>query len=178
MRRHFVSGLMLLAGLAATVAASADEFTGFRAGFGGGRVGYAVDHIAGGATPKFDESSPAFQAMVGYGLNQYFAGELQYDHIGSQRSETLGNLKLTSDAAIAWAVGTWPFFERYGAYGRLGFARWTLDVPGASKSGTTFAYGAGVQTAFDRALIRLEYDRWKADELDATAINVNFLWTF
>jgi opacity protein-like surface antigen len=177
MRKHLVSGLMLLAGLTAASSAPADEFSGFRGGFGGGQLGYSLNATA--TSPKFDEKSPAFQAMFGYALNQYFAGELQYDHIGSQSSAALGNLKLKSDAALASAVGTWPFFERYGAYGRLGFARWSLSPQGGdSKTGTSFAYGAGVQTVFDKSLIRLEYDRWKADELDATSINLNFVWTF
>jgi hypothetical protein len=177
MRKLFATGLIALSALIASAAVSADEFTGFRAGFGGGQLGYSLNATA--TAPKFDERSPAFQAMAGYALNQYFAGELQYDHIGSQSSAALGNLKLKSDAALASAVGTWPFLERYGAYGRLGFARWSLTPQGGdSKSGTSFAYGAGVQTVFDKSLIRLEYDHWKADELDATSINLNFVWTF
>src|SRR5689334_15016606 len=99
MRKLFATGLIALGASIASLAASADEFTGFRAGFGGGRMGYSVD--ASDTAPKFDESSPAFQAMFGYALNQYFAGELQYDHIGSQHSAATGNLKLKSDVALA-----------------------------------------------------------------------------
>jgi OmpA-OmpF porin, OOP family len=163
--------LLFVCGSTTGLAFAADEMTGFRAGFGGGQVTYTLD--SAGVSEK--DSSPAFEVMGGYALNQYFAGELSYAHIGTQGIDSVA---VKSDALELSAVGTWPFLTRYGVYARAGFLRWSLDSAGTSDSGNNFTYGVGAQAVIDRALVRLEYDRWSLNDVEAKFINLGFCWTF
>ncbi len=127
---------LVLAGLACSATASADEFTGFYAGVGAGSV--AIDDDFGG----FDASDTAFKVFAGYSLNELIAVELAYIDGGTaEETETLPGSPFdvfASDITVKTAIetriidlaliGTLPLTESWSLFGRLGYASIKTDA--------------------------------------------------
>src|SRR4051812_48011748 len=82
-QRHLTTALFAVALLAATPAIAADN--GFYVGFAAGQARPSFDsnpRVAAGFPVQYDSSSGAWDAAVGYQLNQYFGVEVRYVKFG------------------------------------------------------------------------------------------------
>jgi hypothetical protein len=105
------------------------------------------------------ESATGFNILGGYRFDRYLAVEAGYLH-GGAFTVPGGSVHLTS--AQLSAVGTLPIGDYFALYARGGADHWWATDSGSTthlRSATRFLYGGGVETFFDGALVRLEYQQ-------------------
>jgi hypothetical protein len=189
MRKATVIGAMLLAATLGTPA-FADEFSGFRLGIGFGQQTLESDVSYLGYFDNVDTTRASYNVFGGWALNKYFAVEVGFRD-GSDFSQVLasGGLFPTSSMKIhddlkggeASVTGAWWVTPRFGLYGRAGVYAWKSDIIFAEDTNTnsesnpvirtSFSddgvepfLGFGLQTVFDGALVRIEYQMMELDD--------------
>lgn len=121
-------------------------------------------------------------AMVGWRANRSVAAEASYIHAGHVNGRVMGvPVKFTGKALELAAVGSWWFTESWSIYGRAGILWYDAraDVSGGGsvgETGTSAAFGAGIQTMVEGALIRLGYDRSKFDTTTVQQASLQIVW--
>jgi OOP family OmpA-OmpF porin len=125
------------------------------------------------ATVDCDDTDTAFKAYAGYQFNKYLAAELGYVDLGSpEPTATSGNVtggfKFETKAFFVEAVGMIPVIGGLSILGRVGAARWDVDVEATgafaplgseSDDGVSLVYGAGLQWMFTKNFgLRAEYE--------------------
>lgn len=87
---------------------------------------------------SLDNSDTAFRVFGGLDVNRYLGVELAYTDFGKVNGEsqstggpvyTPGSVLFEADSTAfsLAAVGRWPLQSGFGAYGKLGMARWSTD---------------------------------------------------
>ena len=158
MRKDLAFGLVVLAGLVAAPSLAADE-RGVRLGIGLGEDVLRSDVTSGAITAFTKGDRLGFSVFGGYTFNKWLAAEVAYRGGGSD----FGDSGVSTDirAFEASGVGSWWITPSFSVYGRLGLYayRSETDVNGSvtKSDGTEPIFGVGLQTEFDGALVRLEY---------------------
>lgn len=149
----------LLASTGAFAGGNSDQ--GFYAGLDVGRGKPNVAAPLGSTLSK--KSSNVFGGLLGYKFNKNLAVEGQFTGVGKETTTTGGTVK--GDAFGVAAVGSLPMNDKFGVYGKLGYARTKtktaagFGATGASRSAPT--YGVGVQYNVNPMLgVRLGVDRF------------------
>lgn len=138
----------------------------------------------------FDSHATGWDLFVGYEFNKYLAVEVgRLD--GGAPSEDLGggaSIKVDNYAWHASALGSLPVAgDAASFFARLGMLNWHatakgsvsgITVASASDSGNDVYYGGGVAINVDSGQLRLEYDRSKIDDLDASYVSLGIVWRF
>ena len=117
-----------------------------------------------------DSADTSVRGEVGYQFNANLGAELGYTSFGTLFNANDNNVNAKQDAS-AWTasvLGTWPFAERFGVFGRLGLAKYDVDnsgtvqgVPVVNKNDTKPYYGAGVKFDLNNNwMLRAEYQRY------------------
>lgn len=164
MRKLAVCGVLALFG---TMAAPsfADGYPGdspgIRLGFGVGNDVLKNDVEFAGVTSRTDGDRFGFSIFGGWTFNKWLAVEGAYRGGGSK----FGDSDISTDlkAFEGSVLGSWWFNPKLSVYGRLGMYAWkgetTFRATGSSTEtdGTDPIFGVGLQTEFDGALLRLEY---------------------
>lgn len=140
---------------------------GFYAGLGVGSGKPKISAVAPNTLSS--DSSTVFDGLVGYKFNKNLAVEGQYGGLGKVKTTAGGNAK--ADAASLSVVGMEPVGDRFGLYGKLGYAdakTKTSDfgANGASRSAPT--YGLGAQYNINPLVgVRLGWDHYGVATKDA-----------
>jgi hypothetical protein len=160
---------------------------------GAGYVRAQVNNIygtTGGYDFKIDDN--AYKAIVGFRPIPPFAVEANYVNLGHQSSDLLGGgfnpySHRDSRAFDIFGVGLLPLGP-VDIFGKAGGARWTLssDAQGPNstlfalnRSGTSFAWGAGVQAHWGPLGGRLEYEHFQMPYTDgARLFSADVTFTF
>lgn len=173
-----------LLGVAATAAADGTNTDrGFELGVGGGHFKLEAED----AGLRASLTGGAVKGMVGYRLNQYFSGEVQF--VYGEPSDTIQGVKarVKGRAWIPGVVGTLPVNDWFSVHAKAGYAFWhedyKLSVPGFSLTGTdsdsSFMWGAGVGFMLDGARIRAEYEQSDLDDITKGKLfSLNIVWFF
>lgn len=114
-----------------------------------------------------DSADTTVRGEVGYQFNDNLGAELGYTSFGTLFKANDNNVNAKQDAS-AWtasALGTLPIAERFGVFGRLGFARYNVSnsgtvqgVPVEDKNTTKPYFGAGVKFDLTSSwMLRAEY---------------------
>lgn len=113
------------------------------------------------------------RGAIGYNFNNTWAAELGYTSFGTVFDSSANNnttafgAKQDANAITASVIGTWPFSDRFGLYGRVGAARFDNDrevqgVPVDTDNRTKPYFGAGVKFGLtDNFALRGEYQVYK-----------------
>jgi hypothetical protein len=176
---RYASAVAALALLAFSGGAAAQNDAGF---YIGGNVGTSTfkdldeecNEISDfGVTVDCDDSDTAFKAYAGYQFNKYFAAEIGYADLGKvEPTGSAGGLTagatIEAKAFFVEAVGMLPLTHGLSILGRVGAARWDVDVQGTgaaaplgseSDDGIDLVYGAGLQWMFAKNFgLRAEYE--------------------
>jgi hypothetical protein len=188
MRKAKVIGAMLLAATLGTPA-FADEFSGFRLGIGLGQQTLESDVSYLGYFDNVDTTRASYSVFGGWALNKYFAVEVGFRD-GSDFNQILASgglfptsyMKFHDDlkGGEASVTGAWWATPKFGLYGRAGVYAWKSDIIFAEVPDTNFPdavnrtsfsddgvepfLGFGLQTVFDGALVRIEYQMMELDD--------------
>jgi len=162
-----VSSMALVGAISSSIALAEDN--GFLIGLD---VGQVDAHKYCHNISNCDHSDTSFRGNVGYQFDKYWSAELGYTSFGTLFKSHDNNFNANQKAS-AWTVsgiGTLPFGNRFGVFGRLGVARYSTDNSGTVqgvpvKDEKKIKPYAGVGAKFDitdRFLIRAEY-QWLPD---------------
>jgi len=131
---------------------------------------------------SFDESDTGFEARVGYRFLKFVGVEVGYVDFGSpDKRFGSGEAKIEADGFDIFAVGAFPFANRWEIFGKVGYINWdgkaTLKLPGTTMKsdddGTDFSWGAGVGfKIFGPLHVRAEYESFSTDNVDFTMTTV------
>lgn len=114
-----------------------------------------------------------YKAFVGYRFSKYVSIEAAYIDGGTLTYKLDGaRVDLHPKIEQLSVVGSYPIFNWLSVYARAGADHWKSDLTltvgtlqgTLNGSDTDFAWGAGLQTFFDRALVRLEYEQMKTNQ--------------
>jgi hypothetical protein len=149
---------------------------------GAGYVRAQVNNVFGTTDYNFKIDDNAWKAIVGFRPVPFFAAEANYDDLGHQSHVLLGgsNPYAHADARAfdIFGVGLIPL-GAVDIYGKAGGARWTLsgntEGPNDSlfalnRSGTSFAWGAGIQAHWGPLGGRLEYEHFQMPYTDGARL--------
>lgn len=135
-------------------------------------LGAHYGYLKAESDDDFDDDSDAFQGLVGYRFNNYFAAEGGYIDFGNYGN----NLAKASTDGYTFALkGMLPLTEQFGLYLKLGQLWWEADYDvlgfnGSEKDEGLF-YGAGVSFDItDRLALNAEYVMYDLD-LDASDVS-------
>lgn len=109
-----------------------------------------------------DKSSTAWGGLLGYKFNKNVAVEGEYTTLGRVKDNTGGSAK--GDAFGVSAVGMLPMNDKFGVYGKLGYAHTKTSTSGFTATGasrTAPTYGIGMQYNVNPMFgLRLGVDRF------------------
>jgi Outer membrane protein beta-barrel domain len=183
--------------LGATVARADNGFFYLGAGFTHSSLTANNNGYIAYGTPDLQNNS--WKAFAGVRPLNWLALEADYIDLGSGSSSYSGNTYTNtthadSSAWTAYAIGIVPVVPVVDLYGKLGVARWKLNstltqdfhntsntppppplITPHSYSGTSFAWGGGVQVRIKMFGVRLE---WEGFDVDSNFANVASLSVF
>lgn len=199
------SGLLLAAALAAGVGtAHAQNYWSSRWGtqdpatasdtglyLGAGYIRARINNVFGTTGYGFKVDDNAWKAIVGFRPIPPFAVEADYDDLGHQSQRLLGGNPPFGHADARsfdlFGVGYLPLGP-VDIFGKAGGARWTLSgntqgpnstLFALNRTGTSFAWGAGVQAHWGPIGGRLEYEHFEMPDTDgARLFSADVLFTF
>jgi OmpA-OmpF porin, OOP family len=145
----------LLSAVIAAPAVAADMYAGVNLG----QTKYDIS----GATKN---TATAFGILGGYTFNENFAAEAAYTSLGSV--DIVPGVTVKGHVIGLSGVGSYPFNQQFSLFGKLGFARTTVEGSGPNcigctsdnKSGVTFGFG-GQYNVSPTVGIRAGFDRYK-----------------
>lgn len=118
-----------------------------------------------------DDKDTGFKFYGGYQFHRNIAAELGYGLLYDKNS-----VEVTSLEAVA--VGLFPINNQFSIFGKLGFARLTLEAPGTDDDETELTWGLGVQWDFNKNLgVRAGFQRYETDEA-IDFIHAGVVWRF
>ena len=139
------------------------------------------------------ETDTGWKIFGGYQINKSFGVELGYVNIGKVKESAafpppFGAFTVSIDAK-AWqlvAVGTLPINDRFGVFGKLGFARWDADLKCTGflagcddDSGTDLTFGVGVKYNLTPNLaVRGEWESFDLGDADADLLLITVVYKF
>jgi OOP family OmpA-OmpF porin len=147
-----------------------------------------------GVVGSCDDKDSTWRILGGYQFNKNLAVELGYTDLGEASGIDAGDT--FSAESKLWevvAVGSWPFADKFSAYGKLGFYRGDTDLSvsgpsgsgSASESNTDLTYAIGLRWDFTKNLgARFEYQIYKdvgggqIEEHDVDVVSVGVIWKF
>jgi len=130
-----------------------------------------------------DSADTSVRGELGYQFSNNLSAELGYTSFGTLFNASNNNINAKQDAN-AWTasvLGTIPVTERFGIFGRLGYARYNVNNSGTvqgvlvvDKDSTKPYYGAGVKFDLSSSwMLRTEYQRYtNISGVDGTKDNV------
>lgn len=149
---------------------------------GGGYVRAQVNNVFGTTGYDFKIDDNAYKAIVGFRPIPPFAVEANYVNLGHQSADLLGGYNpfghADSRAFDIFGVGLLPLGP-VDIFGKAGGARWTLsgDLQGPNstlfalnRSGTSFAWGGGIQAHWGPIGGRLEYEHFQMPYTDGARL--------
>lgn len=148
---------------------------------GAGYVRAEVNNVFGYTGYGFKIDDNAWKAIVGFRPVPPFAVEANYVNLGHQSNVLLGGnprSHATSRAFDIFGVGLLPLGP-VDLFAKAGGARWTLsgDLQGPDstlfaldRSGTSFAWGAGIQAHWGPLGGRLEYEHFNMPYTDGARL--------
>jgi OOP family OmpA-OmpF porin len=135
-----------------------------------------------GVPSSVDESDSAWKLFGGFEVSQNLSVEFAYVDLGEVTGKGGGaTVSVESSGFSASVLGTIPLSQRAGIFGRFGLFNWDADISGsgpggslvASDSGTDLAFGFGANFGLGRnTKIRVEWERFELDDVDADLISV------
>lgn len=136
--------------------------------------------------PEFDTST-SLTLLGGYNFNANFAAEIAYSNFGKESGSSITTATPSRSSATSISgVGSYPVYESFTVFGKLGFASTKLDfggLPTQSKKGLT--YGLGVQFDVEDGnrvgYVRIGYDVYKLgteSSVNQKVMGVSFLASF
>lgn len=156
------------AAFSSPLAIAAEEITNDNGLYLGANYGYLnID-----SDDEFDDDNEAFQGLIGYRFNNYFAAEGGYIDFGNYGN----NLAKASTDGYTFAIkGTLPINEQFGLYLKLGQLWWETDYKilgfDGSKDDEGLFYGAGLSFDItDNLVLNAEYIVYDLD-LDADDVS-------
>lgn len=166
---------------AVPLTASAADHPGI---FLGGGIGY--DRIESEDFPddtdNLKDERTVFKGLAGFRFNQVISLEGQYLDFGDA---TDGPLDIEATGWTAGLVLNLPINDFIAPYGKGGMLFWDVDasvdgVPGKiSADGNDAFYGVGVKLRLAEPLdLRIEYERFKLDDVDVDLASVNLQFNF
>ena len=177
--KNGITAALLLAGLAASAAAQADEESGFYAGAGIGVFDVRIDNFddIDETIDDYDSDDTAWKVFGGWRMTKYFAAEVAYVNLGSPDDEILPDLNLTTetDGFAPYLVGTFPIGDWFEVFAKAGYYWYETEVEvdtpigsaSDSESDSTFTWAAGMGvTFFEHFNVRLEYEQFDIDQVD------------
>lgn len=164
MRMPMISsvGLLLLIAAQNSLAEGAID-PHIRAGIGVGQL--RIDDSG------FDEHSTGWNLFVGFELNRYIAVEA-----GRIEGNDIGGIE-----NFSWhgsAVGSLPVGDSVAVYARAGLLNWHATIGTFKDDDIDPFYGLGIGLNIDNGLLRLEYNRSKILDLDASYVSLSAVWRF
>jgi opacity protein-like surface antigen len=164
---------LMLALLCSHVATAAEH--GFYLGAG---LGQSESGVRSG-TLNFKDSATGYKLIAGFRPLDVFAAELNYVDLGKSSSGPL----LSKSQAVDGFVLVFLPLPVVDVYGKAGLLSWKTDVTAPSlslsRSGSDFAWGAGVQFRFGSLAARLEYEALNASVLaKPTFLTLGATYTF
>ncbi|MGH8297763.1 MAG: hypothetical protein ACRES6_00590 [Steroidobacteraceae bacterium] len=149
---------------------------------GGGSVRAQVNNVFGTTGYGFKIDDNAWKAILGFRPIPPFAVEANYVNLGHQSEGLLGGYAphghADARAFDIFGVGLLPLGP-VDIFGKAGGARWTLsgDLQGPNstlfalnRSGTSFAWGAGIQAHWGPLGGRLEYEHFQMPYTDGARL--------
>ncbi|MGH8201636.1 MAG: hypothetical protein ACREVO_14955 [Steroidobacteraceae bacterium] len=149
---------------------------------GAGYVRAQVNNVFGTTDYHFKIDDNAWKAIVGFRPVPFFAAEANYDDLGHQSRVLLGGSSPYAHADARafdiFGVGLIPLGP-VDIYGKAGGARWTLSgntegpydsLLALNRSGTSFAWGAGIQAHWGPLGGRLEYEHFQMPYTDGARL--------
>lgn len=149
---------------------------------GAGYVRARINNVFGTTGYGFKIDDNAWKAIVGFRPIPFFAVEANYVDLGHQSRGLLGGAgpysHATARAFDVFGVGLLPIGP-VDLYAKAGGARWklsgSLEGPNSSlfaldRNGTSFAWGAGVQTHWGPIGGRLEYEHFNMPYTDGARL--------
>jgi OmpA-OmpF porin, OOP family len=174
--------LVILTTILFAAHAQAQDQPHFRLGIGAGQATIEADDL------DLEGSSTAWEAFVGYELNQYLAFELGYIDGGSADDNILGaTVRADTTAIVGSVVGSLPIGDTFSVYARAGYMRWdaaesvTFDgvtIATADVDGKDPIFGAGVAALVEGSLVRIEYRVADLDDTNLSLISLSIAWRF
>jgi OOP family OmpA-OmpF porin len=168
---HLAAGLGLA--LLSHAALAADH--GFYLGAG---LGQSESGVRAGSF-NFKDRATGYKLIAGFRPLDVFAGELNYLDLGKPAS---GIQQSKSHAVGGFALVFLPL-PIVDVYGKAGLVSWKTDASAPSlslsRSGSDFAWGAGVQFHLGSLAARLEYEALDASDLaKPTFLTLGATYTF
>jgi OOP family OmpA-OmpF porin len=165
-----VAGLMLAT---AQAAVAADH--GFYIGAG---LGQSESGVRAGSF-NFKDRDTGYKLIAGFRPLDVFAGELNYIDLGTPGN---GTQQARTHAVGAFGLLFLPL-PIVDVYGKVGLLSWKTDATGPTlafnRSGSDFAWGAGVQFHLGSLAARLEYEALDAGDLaKPTFLTLGATYTF
>lgn len=120
------------------------------------------------------EDDTSFRIFGGYTINRNFSAELGYGMLFDKGGVEITSLELSG-------VASYPLTNNFSIFGKLGFARVTVEALGIDDDDTDLTYGLGVQYDVSRNLgIRGQWQRYKQDVLvdDVDVLSVGVIYRF
>jgi OmpA-OmpF porin, OOP family len=146
------------------------------------------------ATVTVDQGSVGFKVLGGYQVNQNFALEAYYAHLGTYDIAVGTTGPATSlDGEVEFSaigfdvLGIIPFDRAFSGFAKVGLFRWDGEIsfsgPGgtasASDDGTDFKFGLGVQWKFSPNLnLRGEWEYYNIEETPIQMLSVGLVYRF
>jgi|AZIJ01.1.fsa_nt_gi opacity protein-like surface antigen len=135
-------------------------------------LGANYGYLNADSDDDFDDDSDAYQGLIGYRFNQYFAAEggyIDFDDYGNSLA------KASTDGYTFALKGTLPLNEQFGLYVKVGQLWWETDYKvlgfDGSEEDEGLFYGAGVSFDItDNLVLNAEYIVYDLD-LDADDIS-------
>ncbi len=165
-----VAGLMLLG---TQGAAAADH--GFYIGAG---LGQSESGVRAGSF-NFKDRDTGYKLIAGFRPLDIFAGELNYIDLGKPASGTQ-QAKTHAVGAFGLVFLPLPILD---VYGKAGLVSWKTDASAPTlsfnRSGSDFAWGAGLQVHLGSLAARLEYEALNSSDLaKPTFLTLGATYTF
>lgn len=177
MSKTLAASVLALALGTLSMSAQAAETSGFYVGAGVGQSMVDESFI--------DDEDVGYQVFGGYQFNPYFGVEAAYTDFG--KINFIGNIgRFEADTWSFVAVGTLPVTDRFAGYVKAGLQRWNAEIsapqfvsPTDPRRGTDPTYGLGLQFRFnDTVALRVEYSRFKVDDVDVDLAQVQVRFDF
>jgi len=136
---------------------------------------YAGGHVGRADWDRANDEDTSIRLLGGYQFNKSIAAEFGYIDLGS-----VGNGSAKGKAFDLVGVGTIPLGNRFGAYGKLGFAWSEVKGFGRNESGLELTYGFGGSFDFSpTTAFRVEWQKYPdagdgLTDIDVMSIGVIF----
>ena len=177
----------LIALLAVSGAAHADNDNGFYAGAGVGLFNVKIDNAAdvAAALGEFKSDDVSFKAFAGWRFGKFISAEVDYLDLGKPE-DTVGNVKVATELSgvSPYIVGTLPLGP-IELSAKVGYIFYDLKVSAGSSSKRKTSdedpvYGVGIGlTLFGRLATKLEYEYIDISKLDRSdALWLTGAWRF